>query len=80
MLSDDVLRFVFVYDARFADALCRDPRTWASQNCRQFKKWIRKILDNYQNVDILEICLESLKFTKTVENNFSEILKNYMIT
>ena len=24
MLSDDMLRFVFVYDARFADALCKD--------------------------------------------------------
>jgi len=27
MLSDDILRFVFVYDARFADAL-----TWIYQN------------------------------------------------
>ena len=30
--------------------------------CRQFKKWLRKILDNYQNVDILETCLDSPKF------------------
>ena len=32
--------------------------------CRQFKKWLRKILDNYQNVDISEICLDSHKLSQ----------------
>ena len=30
--------------------------------CRQFKQWLWKILDNYQNVDIFEISLDSPKF------------------
>ena len=30
--------------------------------CRQFKNQLRKILDYYENVDILEICLDSHKF------------------
>ena len=39
-----------------------DPLIGALSKCRQFKKWLRKILDNYQNVDILETCLDSPKF------------------
>ena len=32
--------------------------------CRQFKISLKKILDNYQNVDISKICPDSLKFRR----------------